>query len=154
MSTISIPVKVTWASMMAAKLFNALRPSRLVLFLFACGMLSVGLAMMNAGPVGLVVPALVVLRLCVMALSAWLDQGASRALDGVLTLSKEELVLTRTDGTVVHHPWTWVLSVAERREVFVLRVNERRGRAILFLRHESLRALGALEQVREWLPRR
>jgi len=141
--------------MMAAKGLNALRPSRLLLFLFAITLLSVGLGLGESGSpldwLKVVLPAVVGLRLAVMALSAWLDLGAAKQLDGTLALSEDGLTLTRPDGSAVTHPWSWVLQVLQPEGALVFRVDERGGRAMIILRHRSLRSLGVLDALRALL---
>lgn len=149
MDPVSVPIRVTWSSMMAAKLGAALAPGRLAVFLVATAMLAVGVSVLtHAGVVttlAWMVPALVGLRLAVMSLSAALDSRAVRRFTGTLTFSPAGLTLERADGSREDLAWTWILAASERAGVISLRVAERGGRATIFLAHpDRLPALRAL----------
>lgn len=150
---VSIPIRVDWSSMVSGKVWNALRPSRLLLFVLASCGLGTGVALnANRSIVGSTVAmmgAIVLVRLVVIATSSALDREARRRFTGVLTLTREGLELKPSDGTAEVHPWSWVLSARTNGRVVRLQLDERAGRAWVSLSRLANR--GIAEQVRAQL---
>ncbi len=136
-----VPIRVTWASMMTAKVVRALSPSRLVLFVVAMLLLAFARSILAQstffGELAWIVPTLVGVRLTVMALSSWLDSNAARRFTGTLTFTNDDIALERADGTSQTFAWSWVLEASRAGPRTTLRVDERRGRALLFVSDPS-----------------
>lgn len=155
MEPVSIPIRVDWGTMMAAKVANALRPSRLVLFLFSTCGLGTGGALLYGQPIlgsiGATLGAVALLRLGVMAASSALDTSARRRFTGTLTMGPDGVELARPDGTSEKHPWSWILAARIDGERLKLRLDVRGGRAWVFLSLARLADRNSVEQVRALL---
>ncbi len=140
--------------MMSAKVANALRPSRLLLFLFASFAFGLVLAGPGDGSVlkstATVATALVAFRLVLMAIASVLDKDA-RKFNGTLRLAQDGLEVVRHDGTAESHPWTWVLAARIHGRVLELQLAERRGRVWARCSIERLVERGTFEQVQAHL---
>ncbi len=144
---VTVRLRVTWSTMMLAKVRSAARPSRLLSFTFTIAALGIGIAAMAQQPflstTAWVFGALVALRVAVMGLSAALDSGSRRYDNAELVLSNAGLALAFADGAQQTQPWSWVLSARRVTSGFALQVNERRGKMWLLL--ASTRHREALE---------
>lgn len=139
---ITIRVRVSWATMMLGKLTSALRPSRLLLLVFSCAAIGIGLAIKTETSIllacGGAFVGIVSFRLAVMAISALFNSGASKKFDGTFAFSEQGIEVQRADGSTANHAWDWVLNAKDQGRMFVLAVNERRRNVFVFLSHTGL----------------
>lgn len=151
MDSVTIPVRLDWQTMMRAKLANSVRPSRLLLFVFAsCSIGSVVGAQQNRSLLATsltLMGVLIAVRVTVMGLSAAFDRGPRRRFNGTLTLRDDGLELKPHDGAAEDHPWSWVLAADLRGNDLRLQLAERGGRFWAFFSLQRLAAAGARESV-------
>ncbi len=149
---ITVPIHVTTVSMLKAKLVSAMRPSRLALMAVAAVGMGVGAAQFWAVELWLALvgalSAIMALRLFGMGVAGLVGRGGRR-FNGLLTVRLDGLALARAEDDVEVHPWSWVIDVTERADVFVLQLDERGGRVWVFLSKDRLEAapLGALREL-------
>lgn len=134
---IVVPVRVTWTSMMLAKLTRAASPLRLAVFVGSMVAVAWGVAIIThsdlLAALAWVVPITLGLRVGIMSLSSWLDRAAARRYSGLLTFASDHVRIAREDGTSDRLEWDWVLEARRVGHTLALRVDERGGRAFVFV---------------------
>jgi hypothetical protein len=141
-----VPLRVTWGSMVLAKLANAARPSRVVLHFATVALMATALSGLSSVSWGSAAVqsflGFTALRLVVIAVSAQLDRAARRYDQATLVIEPDTLLLEFADGTVEEPGWDWLLAVREGPSTYRLQSSVRRGRLWLFLSRDRLRASG------------
>ena len=140
MHTITVPIKTTFASLVAAKVQGATRLSRLVALLSACCIIAYGYVLNSGSPflqaLGVAIVAVVALKSLVIFGSASIQ--ARSKYNAVVTFSDADIVVQDATG-VRSVGWSWLKFVAENRLHFFL-VWQVHPRRVLVLRKTVLPA--------------